>query len=94
VLKDQRIKPELAARIEDPKSGRILEVHTTEPGVQFYTGNFLDGSPGSGGFQKHAAFCLETQHFPDTPNQKSFPTTELRPGQAFRSTTVHKFSAN
>jgi aldose 1-epimerase len=94
VLKERRIKPELAARIEDPKSGRVLEVHTTEPGVQFYTGNFLDGTPGSGSFQKHAAFCLETQHFPDSPNQKSFPTTELRPGQAFRSTTVHKFSAN
>ena len=94
VLKERRIKPELAARIEDPRSGRVLEVLTTEPGVQFYTGNFLDGSPGSGGFQKHAAFCLETQHFPDSPNQKSFPTTELRPGQAFRSTTVHKFSAN
>jgi aldose 1-epimerase len=94
VLKERRIKPELAARIEDPTSGRVLEVHTTEPGVQFYSGNFLDGSPGSGGFQKHAGFCLETQHFPDSPNQKSFPTTELRPGQVFRSTTVHKFSAH
>jgi Galactose mutarotase and related enzymes len=93
VLRERRIKPELAARIEDPKSGRTLEVHTTEPGVQFYTGNFLDGSAGSGGFQKHGAFCLETQHFPDSPNHKEFPSTELRPGQVFRSTTVHKFSA-
>ena len=85
-------KPTLAAKVEDPDSGRVMEVRTSEPGVQLYTGNFLDGSAGNGGFNKHGAFCLETQHFPDSPNQKSFPTTELRPGKEFKSKTVHIFS--
>ena len=70
----------------------LLEVLTTEPGIQFYTGNFLDGSPGTAGFGRHEAFCLETQHFPDSVNQPQFPSTVLRPGETFRSTTVHKFS--
>lgn len=86
----------LAARVEEPTSGRVLEVHTTEPGVQFYTGNFLDGSlTGKGGvkIQRRAGFCLETQHFPDSPNQPKFPSTVLKPGQTHRSTTVWKFSA-
>jgi aldose 1-epimerase len=85
----------LAARVEDPSSGRVLEVLTTQPGVQFYTGNFLDGTiQGKGGkvYQRRYGFCLETQHFPDSPNQPKFPTTELKPGQTFRSTTVFKFS--
>jgi aldose 1-epimerase len=84
----------LAARVEEPKSGRVLEVRTTEPGVQLYTANHLDGSPGKAGhrYAKHGAFCLETQHFPDSPNQASFPTTVLRPGQTFRSQTVYAFS--
>lgn len=86
----------LAARARDPKSGRILEVETTEPGVQFYTGNFLDGSiTGKGGqtYLRRAGFCLETQHFPDSPNKPEFPSTVLRPGEEYRSTTVFRFSA-
>ena len=86
----------LAARVRDPKSGRVLEVRTTEPGIQFYSGNFLDGSNvGKGGtpYLHRAGFCLETQHFPDSPNHPGFPTTVLRPGQEYRSTTVYRFSA-
>lgn len=86
----------LAAVVREPKSGRIMEVLTTEPGVQFYTGNFLDGTvKGKGGavYKKHAGFCLETQHYPDSPNQKDFPSTVLRPGQTYRSMTVYRFSA-
>jgi aldose 1-epimerase len=85
---------EFAARARDPKSGRTLEVLTTEPAVQFYTGNFLDGSQiGKGGFayQRRYGLCLETQHYPDSPNQPSFPDTILRPGQVFSSTTVFRF---
>ncbi|MBS0261702.1 MAG: galactose mutarotase [Planctomycetes bacterium] len=81
-----------AARAEDPQSGRVMEIFTTEPGIQFYTGNFLDGSAPNGGFQQHGAFCLETQHFPDSPNHPEFPTTVLRPGQTYKQSTVHKFS--
>jgi aldose 1-epimerase len=86
----------LAARVVDPASGRTLEVRTTEPGLQFYTGNFLDGSlVGKGGlaYARRAGFCLETQHFPDSPNHPAFPDTTLRPGQAFASTTVFTFGA-
>lgn len=86
----------LAARAKDPKSGRVLEVWTTQPGVQFYTGNFLNGTlTGIGGtkYQIHDAFCLETQHFPDSPNRPNFPTTELKPGETFHQVTVWKFSA-
>ena len=85
----------LAARAYEPTSGRVLEVSTTQPGVQFYTGNFLDGSvTGKKGpvYKKHDAFCLETQHFPDSPNHPSFPNTILRPGETFREKTVFKFS--
>ena len=86
----------LAAQVSDPASGRTMEVWTTEPGVQFYTGNFLDGSfKGKGGitYQKRTAFCLETQHFPDSPNHPSFPTTLLKPGERYHTTTVYKFEA-
>jgi len=85
----------LAARAVEPASGRIMEVWTTEPGVQFYTSNFLDGSVhGKGGaaYAKHAAFCLETQHFPDSPNQSKFPSTVLNPGGRYHTTTIYKFS--
>jgi aldose 1-epimerase len=85
-----------AARVREPKSGRVMEVLTTEPGVQLYTGNFLDGKlQGKGGaaYPKHGALCLETQHFPDSVNHANFPSTILRPGATFRSTTVYKFSA-
>ncbi len=83
----------LAACTRDPKSGRTMEVWTTEPGVQLYTSNHMDGSiRGNGGtYGPHGAVCLETQHFPDSVHQPSFPSTELRPGQEFKSTTVYKF---
>ena len=87
-------QPRLAARAFDPGSGRTLTVTTTQPGVQFYSGNFLNGSNvGISGvaYQKHAGFALETQHFPDSPNHPSFPSTELSPGQTFHSTTVLTF---
>lgn len=88
-------KPVLAAVVEDPKSGRVLRVLTTEPGIQFYSGNFLDGSiTGKGGevYEKHEGLCLETQHFPDSPNQPSFPSVVLKPGETYTHTTVFKFS--
>ncbi len=83
----------LAAKVMDPKSGRCLEVITTEPGVQFYTGNFLDGTLVSGDatYVKNSGLCLETQHFPDSPNQPDFPTTILRPGEKYVSQTIFKF---
>jgi aldose 1-epimerase len=83
-----------AARVVDTTSGRTLDVATTEPGVQFYSGNFLDGTiTGKAGhvYQKRAGFCLETQHFPDSPNQASFPSTILRPGSTYSSRTVYTF---
>ena len=80
------------AKIVEPKSGRVLEISTTEPGVQFYTGNHLAGTPETGNAVKHGAFCLETQHFPDSPNRPEFPTTRLNPGETYHQTTVHKFS--
>jgi aldose 1-epimerase len=84
----------LAARVVEPSSGRVMEIHTTQPAIQFYTGNFLDGKITAGGvaYQKHAGFCLETQHYPDSPNQPEFPSTVLRPGETYRQVTVHKFS--
>jgi aldose 1-epimerase len=78
--------------VEEPVSGRVMEVFTTEPGVQLYCGNFLGGGPAAGGFGQHAGFCLETQHFPDSPNKPHFPSTVLRPGETFRSTTEHRFA--
>lgn len=86
--------PILAAQAYDPQSGRLLEVRTTEPGLQFYAGNFLDGIRGKDGriYNRRDAFCLETQHFPDSPNHANFPSTVLKPGQRFQSTTVYKFS--
>ena len=86
----------LAARVKEPTSGRVLEVYTTEPGVQLYTGNFLDGTiTGKGGhvYKLRFGFCLETQHFPDSPNHPDFPTTILRPGQTYHSRTIYKMSA-
>ncbi|HYM23857.1 MAG TPA: aldose epimerase family protein, partial [Vicinamibacterales bacterium] len=88
------VAPHHAAKLEDPSGGRTLDVSTTEPGLQFYSGNFLDGTlTGKGGrvYQKHAALCLETQHFPDSPNHPNFPSTVLRPGGRYRSTTVFSF---
>ncbi|HEV8486697.1 MAG TPA: aldose epimerase family protein [Blastocatellia bacterium] len=85
----------LAARVYEPTTGRVMEVYTTEPGVQFYTGNFLDGSiTGKGGkvYEQRYGFCLETQHFPDSPNKPSFPSTILKPNHSYRSATTYKFS--
>jgi len=82
------------ARVYEPKSGRLMEVTTTEPGVQVYTGNHIRDFAGAGGgrFGRHGGICLETQHYPDSPNKPQFPTTTLRPGQVFRSSTTFKFS--
>lgn len=83
------------ARVAEPTSGRVMEVFTTEPGVQFYTGNFLNGLKGKAGavYGKHAAFCLEAQHFPDSPNHPDFPSVVLEPGKVYSQVTVHKFTA-
>jgi aldose 1-epimerase len=84
----------LAARLEEPRSGRAMEIHTTEPGLQFYSGNFLDARlAGAHGrvLRQGDGLCLETQHFPDSPNQPDFPSTVLRPGHIFTSCTVHRF---
>jgi aldose 1-epimerase len=86
----------LAARVYEHTSGRVMEVHTTQPGVQLYTGNFLDGSltgKRNTVYGQHSGFCLETQHYPDSVNHPSFPSTLLRPGQVYHHTTVHRFSA-
>ena len=86
----------LAASVYEPKTGRVMEVYTTEPGVQFYCGNFLDGSNvGKGGkvYNHRNGFCLETQHFPDSPNKPDFPSTILEPGEEYSTTTVYKFFA-
>ena len=84
----------LAAIVTDPVSGRKLTVETTEPGVQFYSGNFLDGTfTGRHGvkYEKHSGFCLETQHFPDSPNHPDFPSTVVKPGETMHSTTTFTF---
>lgn len=94
VLRSQDGKLALAARAKDPSSGRVMEVFTDQPGVQLYTGNFLGGAESDGGFGKHDAFCLETQHYPDSPNQPSFPSTILKPGETYHTVTVHKFSVD
>ena len=85
----------LAARAVDPTSGRVMEVRTTEPAIQFYSGNFLDGTiTGKGGtvYEYRTGFCLETQHYPDSPNKPEFPNTILRPGETYSSKTVYSFS--
>ncbi|HEX3866569.1 MAG TPA: aldose epimerase family protein [Gemmatimonadaceae bacterium] len=90
-------RPTLAARVHEPVSGRTLEIFTTAPGVQFYSGNGVDdGAPGKGGhrYVKHGALALETQHFPDSPNRPQFPNTILRPGREYRSRTIWRFSAH
>ena len=86
-----------AARVVDPKSGRTLDVSTTQPGMQFYSGNFLDGSAiGKAGhvYNHRYGLCLETQHFPDSPNHSNFPSTVVRPGQPFRSKTIFTFGVD
>jgi len=86
----------LAATAYEPTSGRVMQVWTTEPGVQFYTGNFLDGTlTGKAGklYPRRSGFCFETQHYPDSPNQPSFPTTTLKKGATYKSTTIYRFSS-
>ena len=95
VLRGDGKTPALGARVFDPASGRVLEMFTTEPGVQLYTANFLDGKlKGKGGvvYKKHHAFCLEAQHFPDSVHHDNFPSTILRPGEKYTQTTIYKFS--
>jgi aldose 1-epimerase len=85
-----------AAEVYEPTTGRVMEVFTTEPGLQFYTGNFLDGTvKGKGGiaYPQRAALCMETQHYPDSPNHPKFPSTELKPGETYHTATTYKFSA-
>lgn len=95
VLNRSTGKLSLAAKAYEPRTGRVMEVLTTEPGLQFYSGNFLDGTiTGKGGqvYKQRYGFCLETQHFPDSPNKPAFPSTTLKPGQQYKSTTVYKFT--
>ena len=89
---DESIKP--VAIVDEMASGRRMEVYTTQPGVQFYSGNFLDGTQQGRGtsFQKRSGFCLETQFFPDSPNKPNFPSTILKPGETFTSKTIYRFS--
>jgi aldose 1-epimerase len=85
-----------AAEVYEPRTGRVMEVLTTEPGLQFYTGNFLDGTlRGKGGrvYPQRSGFCMETQHYPDSPNKPKFPSTLLKPGETYRTTTVYRFAA-
>ena len=85
----------LAARVHEPTTGRVMEILTTEPGIQFYCGNFLDGRlRGKSGkpYVHRGGFCLETQHYPDSPNQPNFPSTILKPGEEYKTTTILKFS--
>ena len=87
-------KPRLHARLEDPVTGRIMDILSNQPGVQLYTGNFLDGTVKGKGdkvYKHRYGFCLETQHFPDSPNQPQFPSTIVRPGTTYRSTTRFVF---
>jgi len=85
----------MMAHVSEPTTGRVMEVWSTEPALQFYSGNFLDGTiAGKGGwaYQKHSAFCMEPQHYPDSPNKPQFPTTELKPGQTYKNTIIYRFS--
>jgi aldose 1-epimerase len=97
VLRGKNGELKTAARVYDPESGRVLTVTTTQPGVQFYTGNFLNGTKYGKAQESHAyrsALCLETQHFPDSPNHPAFPTTELKPGETMHTTTTFTFSTH
>jgi len=96
LIDEQGAKLRQAAEMYEPLTGRVMEVWTTEPAIQFYTGNFLDGTfkgKNDVAYGKREAFCLETQHYPDSPNHPEFPSTVLRPGQSFQSETIYRFSA-
>ena len=95
VLGKQEVEPSLSVEVFEPSTGRVMEVYTTEPAMQLYTGNFLDGTligKGNIKYDKHYGFCLEAQHFPDAPNQPDFPNTILKPGEEYTQVTVYKFS--
>jgi len=97
VLNDQNIGMRTVAKVNDHESGRVMEVATTEPGIQFYTGNFLDGTlpiPAGGTYVKRSGLCLETQHYPDSPNQPNFPSVTLNPGEKYVTKTSFKFTTN
>jgi len=96
VINGEAGKIRLAAKVVDPATGRTMEVHTDQPGIQFYTGNFLEGQSGRKGeeYKKQFAMCLETQHYPDSPNQEKFPSTVLKPGETYTHNTVHKFGVS
>jgi aldose 1-epimerase len=93
VLNKKDAELSLTARVTDPASGRVMEVYTTQPAVQLYGGNFLDGTVSADGkpYRKHDGLCLETEHYPDSPNHPQYPSTVLRPGETYHQTTVHKF---
>lgn len=95
VINKNQKNPRLAAHLHDPESGRMMDIYTTEPGIQFYSGNFLQGQAGKGGrtYAKRSALCLETQHYPDSINKPNFPSTLLKPGGTYTQTTIHQFSA-
>ncbi|MFP3859588.1 MAG: galactose-1-epimerase, partial [Bacteroidales bacterium] len=90
--KPEQGKMTLAAKVKEPESGRIMEVYTTEPGLQFYSGNFLEGEEERNDikYKNRTAFCLEAQHFPDSPNQAKFPSTVLKAGEKYKQTTIYK----
>src|SRR6185369_7374639 len=94
VVNNQHEQLTLAAEVYEPTSGRVMQVLTTEPGIQFYTGNFLNGAVGKSGqrYPRRSGFCLETQHYPDSPNHPSFPSTILKAGVVYQSTTIYRFS--
>jgi aldose 1-epimerase len=95
VLNKQGNELSLAAEVYEPTTGRLMEVWSTEPATQFYSGNFLDGSiTGKGGwvYKFRDGFCFEPQHYPDSPNHPAFPTTELSPGETYKNTIIYKFS--
>ena len=96
ILNNSQSEEIIAAKVYEKKSGRTLEVYTNEPGMQFYAGNFLSGTIGKHGksYKKRSAFCLETQHFPNSPNQKNFPSTILKPNEEYYSICIYKFSVN
>lgn len=93
ILNKSQSSPAFAARVREPKTGRVMEVYTTEPGMQFYSGNFLDETIKGKGitYKQHSGFCLETQHFPDSPNKPEFPSTVLKPSEKYSSLTIYKF---
>jgi aldose 1-epimerase len=96
VLNKKDAEMSLAAKVYEPKTGRVMEIYTTEPGIQFYSGNFLDGTNvGKGGtaYKHRTGFCLETQHFPDSPNKPNFPSVVLKPSEKYTQLTIHRFSA-